>query len=98
MILALALFAAASADQDLKADESVYLNYGLPYAYNYYNGLDSRLLLPSVRYAAPAATYVAPTTYVRYATPLTVPTRVLGTDLLGRTFDVEGREVLLAKK
>lgn len=93
MILALALFAVASADQDLKADESLYLNYGLglPYAYNYYNGLDSRFLLPSVRYAAP-------TTYVRYAAPLSVPTRVLGTDLLGRTIDIEGREILLAKK
>lgn len=89
----MALFAVVFAEKDLKADESVYLNYGLPlpYAYNYYSGLDSRYLLPSVR-------YVAPTTYVRYATPLTVPTRVLSTDFLGRTFDVEGREVLLAKK
>lgn len=95
VILALALVVVATADEDLKTDESVYLRYGLPlpYAYNYYNGLDSRFLLPSVRYVAPATT-----TFVRYATPLSVPTRVLGTDLLGRTVDIEGREILLAKK
>lgn len=90
----MALVVVASADQDLKADESLYLNYGLPLPYAYgYNRLDSRFLLPSVRYVAPAAT-----TYVRYATPVSVPTRVLGTDALGRTFDVQGREILLAKK
>lgn len=89
----MALVVVASADEDLKADESLYLNYGLPLPYAYNRLVDNRFLLPSVRYVAPAAT-----TFVRYATPISVPTRVLGTDALGRTFDVEGREILLAKK